>query len=29
MDPPEESSNASQIVGSNVDNLYGVIDREK
>ena len=26
---PEASSNASQIVGSNIDNLYGVIDRDK
>jgi hypothetical protein len=25
----EASSNASQIVGSNTDNLYGVIDRDK
>jgi hypothetical protein len=26
---PEASSNASQIVGSNTDNLYGVIDKDK
>jgi len=26
---PEASSNASQIVGSNTDNLYNVIDRDK
>jgi len=26
---PEASSNASQIVGSNTDNLYSVIDRDK
>ena len=26
---PEQTSNASQITGSNIDNLYGVIDRDK
>jgi len=26
---PEASSNASQIVGSNTENLYSVIDRDK
>ena len=26
---PEASSNASQIVGSNIDNLYSVIDKDK
>jgi hypothetical protein len=26
---PEASSNASQIVGSNTDNLYSVIDKDK
>ncbi|KAI0252500.1 galactose-binding domain-like protein [Lactifluus subvellereus] len=25
---PEQTSNASQITGSNIDNLYGVIDRD-
>ncbi|KAH9003398.1 galactose-binding domain-like protein [Lactarius hatsudake] len=28
MDPPEPNSNASQIVGSNTENLFAVIDRE-